>query len=610
MNKFVSIAFLIAGMSISICSQAQERVTVEKNGSTFFVHQVEQGQTLYAISKLYQVEVSAIEKANPSVTSGLQIGQTLDIPVPGSYNENEWTNPIRIEKGFYIHRIKRKETLYGISKQYQTDINEILELNSGIELGLQPGLEIKLPIREADEPVSKLAEPGPMDGWQIHTVKQGETLYGISKFYNVTSESISDLNDGLPEGLKAGQNLKLPIRDELFSKQTDPIDLTLEIKDTLYLKDTYNVVFMLPLYLSEPIEEEFNTSGKIGRLRQIALEYYYGSLIALDSLKAHGAKLNVTVLDVTSDSSIENILQKNVVKHAHLIVGPFQREPLEKVASFAGRKGIHVVCPVPQSNKVLLRSPNLSKVYPSSDSEMKQMAKYVADNHSGENVILIDSKDVKDARSVQLFKKYYKQALGVWSDSIAAPLTVVESSSKFVGNLNSKLSKVRRNILIVPAGKQSRSMIANLQTKVQLLNPTDFDVLVFASDEWLDYEFLDVSFKERVQLAVTKANFVDYTNARSQTFVRNYQEKFRNDPSNYAFLGYDVMQFYGNGLIQFGINFPNKFELIDTSSLIQMSFNYSKTGLDSGYENTHVFVVRQNEMQLEKLNESKSILNH
>lgn len=610
MNKLITLFLLLVGFSISISTQAQDRVIVEKNGSTYFVHRVDQGQTLYAISKLYKVEVSAIEKANPGISEGLQIGQTLNIPVPSNYNENEWTNPVRIENGFYIHRIKRKETLYGISKQYQTDINEILELNSGIELGLQPGLEIKLPIRPAEEPVSKLVEPGPMDGWQTHTVKQGETLYGISKHYNVTPESISDLNGGLPEGLKAGQEIKLPIRDELFSKQTEPIDLTLEMKDTLFLKDSYNIVFMLPLYLNQPIEKEFNTSGKVGRLRQIALEYYYGSLMALDSLKQRGAKMNVTVLDVNSDSNMDGVLQNSAVKNAHLIIGPFQREPLESVASYAGRKGIHVVCPVPQSNKVLLKSPNLSKVYPSSDSEMKQMAEHVAMNHSGENVILIDSKDVQDARAVQLFKKYYRQSLGIWSDSVATPLTIVESSSKFVGELNSKLSKVRRNILVVPAGKQSRSMIANLQTKVQLLNQDDFDVIVFASDEWLDYEFLDVSFKERVHLSVTKANFVDYNEIQCLAFVKNYQKKFKNDPSIYAFLGYDVMQYYGSALMQFGINFPNNFASIDTSNLLQISFNYSKTGLDSGYENNHVFLVRQNEMQLEKLSESKSVLNH
>ncbi len=610
MTKVFSILALFCCIICSQTTLAQDRVVVEKNGSSFFVHIVEQGQTLYAISKLYQVDVEAIQASNPEVKSGLQIGQTLNIPVPGSYDVKEWTNPIRIENGFYIHRIKRKETLYGISKQYNTDINEILELNGGIELGLQPATEIRLPIRDVEEAATELVEPGPMDGWQTHTVRKGETLYGISKFFDVTPESITDLNGGLKEGLKTDQVILLPIRDELFSKQTEPIDLTVDIKDTLFLKTNYNVVLMLPLYLDQPINKEMNTSTKIDRLRQISMEYYYGTMAALDSLKKQGAHLNVTVLDVHSGTGIETMLQDPAVKSAHLIIGPFQRDPLEKVANYAGRRGIHVVCPVPQSNKVLLRSPNLSKVYPSNDSEIKNMANHVAAKHSGENVILIDSKNIKDARGVQLFKKYYRHALGMANDTLPTPLKTVESSTKFVGELNKQLSKVRRNILVVPAGKQSRSMIANLQTKIQLLDEEEYEVIVFAYDEWLEYDFLDISFKEQIQLSFATSHFIDYDANNVQSFITSYHYEYKQEPSKYSFIGFDVMQYYGSGLIQFGINFPNNFDAVDQSNLLQISFDYTKTGLDSGFENNHVFMLRQRDIQLESLRESNTAISN
>ena len=99
---------------LTFTSIAQDRVIIERDGKRFYAHEVQQGQTLYAISKLYNVDISVIEKNNEGVSSGLALGQSLLIPVPDGYDADVWENPIRIEGNFMIHRVKRKETLYSI----------------------------------------------------------------------------------------------------------------------------------------------------------------------------------------------------------------------------------------------------------------------------------------------------------------------------------------------------------------------------------------------------------------------------------------------------------------------------------------------------------------
>ena len=205
------IFFLIAAISFG-----QDRVIEERNGESFFVHQVASGHTLYSLSKLYGVEVEDIVKHNKGADQGLSIGQTLYIPVPNSYRDDRWENPIRIENGFMIHRVQRKETLYSISKQYEVDMNDMLALNPGIELGLKEGVELRIPKQIEIESVAIDLPEIPEDSLETHIVLAGETLYSISKLYGHRVDDIVALNPGAELGLDIGQVLRLPEVKEDF----------------------------------------------------------------------------------------------------------------------------------------------------------------------------------------------------------------------------------------------------------------------------------------------------------------------------------------------------------------------------------------------------------
>lgn len=595
--KDMKYLLIVCFQLIAFTILAQDRVIIERDGKRYYAHEVLQGQTLYAISKYYNVEISEIEKNNLEVSAGLKPGQSLLIPVPEGFDADTWQNPIRIEGSFMIHRVKRKETLYSISKDYKTDINKILEHNQGAEISLKPGDELKIPVTDIYEPPTEIVQPGPMDSWQKHTVLGGETLFGISKYYNVTIESIQELNGGLKDGLKVGQVILIPVKNNVFAAQTKPIGGKVDVKDTLFLKDRYRVVVMLPFELDAPI---VNADPKIQRLREIAMDFYRGSLLALDSLKNQGARLEVTYMDVTTQADAETALKSNEVKNANLIIGPLQRGPLEMISEYAARKGIHIVCPVPQSNKILLKSPNLSKVIPSRDTEIKVMANYIAKNHKKDNIILINSKDVQDARMVQLFRKHFAIGAGLENDSINKGYYELSASSRFVGELSSKLSKSKLNILVVPAGDVSKSMIANLQTKLQLIS-SDYNIRIFAVEEWLEYDFLDVSFKERFHLTVPTAQFADYNSQEVTNYIKGYRGRFKMEPSDYSMLGYDIMTFYGRGMAVYGVNFPNHFNDISESGLLDVGFSFTKTGLESGFENEQVFLLTHQDYFLQPI---------
>ncbi len=100
-----------------------------------------------------------------------------------------------------IHRVQAKETFFSISAQYGVEIDQILEWNA-IELsdGLQIDQELQLLVQKK-KPVEQKAI--------IHTVQKGETLWAISKKYNVTVEEIKKWNNKSDIGLALGEKLKI-----------------------------------------------------------------------------------------------------------------------------------------------------------------------------------------------------------------------------------------------------------------------------------------------------------------------------------------------------------------------------------------------------------------
>ena len=136
MKLLICLSFLL----VTVASLAQpENAEIEViNGKRYYIHIVQGGNTLYGIHNLYKVSVEEIIAANPETANGLNEGQRLLIPIAG-------VESLPVTLG--LHKVVAKETLYGIAKSYETTVEKLVELNPGIELGLQEGQEIKVPVK-------------------------------------------------------------------------------------------------------------------------------------------------------------------------------------------------------------------------------------------------------------------------------------------------------------------------------------------------------------------------------------------------------------------------------------------------------------------------------
>ena len=154
---------------------------------------VKNNDTLYSISKMFNVTVDSIKSNNNLTTDILSVGQILNIPV-GESNVLVKEDTKSDTTNSYI--VKNGDTLYSIAKENNTTVNTIKELNNLIDDVLKIGMILLLPTNNIEEIIT-------------HTVVSGDSLWSISKTYNTTIDLIKSLNNLTTDLLNVGQELKV-----------------------------------------------------------------------------------------------------------------------------------------------------------------------------------------------------------------------------------------------------------------------------------------------------------------------------------------------------------------------------------------------------------------
>ena len=118
----------------------------------FVQHTIRSGETLYSLSKSYGLTPSDITAANPGLDAGtFYVGKTIRIPSSSGAAASVSTGE--------VYTIKKNETLYGLSRRFNTDSESLIQLNPELKNGLRPGMVIKVPAKKSDTAPSTPSTP-------------------------------------------------------------------------------------------------------------------------------------------------------------------------------------------------------------------------------------------------------------------------------------------------------------------------------------------------------------------------------------------------------------------------------------------------------------------
>lgn len=241
------------GAMILLSPQITFSQTVVKPGMDAVKHTVASGETVLDISKKYVVDPAEIYRANRFAIDGVKEGMVLEFyapqksPVIDIPNEKYTTKTDSKEPEIMLkkmieepkgaqkseakvikvtnrldHKVKAGETLYGLSKLYNVSVDELKNANTILmNNNLQAGQTLVIPdgtiVGNANTKVVKSDQDAPkttnyQNTGEVfkHTVAPKETLYGLSKKYNVSIDAILSQNERvLKNGLQAGQVLTI-----------------------------------------------------------------------------------------------------------------------------------------------------------------------------------------------------------------------------------------------------------------------------------------------------------------------------------------------------------------------------------------------------------------
>lgn len=147
---------------------------------------VKKGDSLYQIANKYEITVDELKKINNLTSNILSIGQVLNLPNKQSEQS----------KTYLIYTVQKGDSLYKISKKYNTTIDTLKQLNNLTSTLLSINQQLKIPTNT--------------ENYTLYNVVQGDSLYQIAKKYNTTVNDIKSLNNLTSNTLSIGQELKIP----------------------------------------------------------------------------------------------------------------------------------------------------------------------------------------------------------------------------------------------------------------------------------------------------------------------------------------------------------------------------------------------------------------
>ncbi|CAN5405333.1 LysM peptidoglycan-binding domain-containing protein [soil metagenome] len=517
---------------------------------------------------------------------------------------------------YYLHTVEKGQTLFAIAKFYQRDVNDIVIDNPEAIDGIKPGQVLKIQIVKKK---STELSSNDTSNYILHKVEKSQTLYSISKQYGVSIEKLRALNPELKDGLKSDQLIKIPTVKPLIeatSVVAEATDLTtiltatsVEATDRNSLgyknykgekKEEYNIAFFLPFHADEAnsMDVEKIIKGDIGYSNKttVALQFYEGALLAIDSLKKEHLNAKIFVYDVDDKDSLHivNILKKPELASMDLMIGPLYGSDFLPISNFAKEHEIAIVSPFTQGNKILFNNPYVSKVSPSITLQVEQMAHFVVDTFKTQNIILVNNSNIKEVSFFNAFKNTANaellQAGIAKSDSVKIAYGL--------GNAQSMLSTTRINVIVLPSNNQSyvTEFISQLNTYRE-----KYKIVLFGLQNWMNYDNLDFEYLNNLSLHIPSNTFIDYQNIPTQNFIKTYRDKYKTEPENYVFQGYDITLSFISFLQKDGSGFLKN---LAENKFLGLSNNYqfSQFPADGGFENKFVYILKYQDYQLIKAN--------
>lgn len=389
----------------------------------------------------------------------------------------------------------------------------------------------------------------------VHTISANETLFTISRKYNIELNKLVVSNPEVIKGLYIGLKLFIPnfnsadkqlknnnelLLVESSSKDENNITLNknLKLKNNNVDSSEVKVALLLPFYLDLNDSLKFNSNNNkiIYPKSKVALDFYFGFQLALDSLTKLGYNIDLMLIDIPNDSTFNLVLESNILNDREYIFGPIYIRQFENLAKFYGYDSKKKLISPLSFMSVKNNFRNVFQVVPLSNIQISALIDYFTNTNIDNDLIIIGHEE--ESELISYTKNKLKSKMSKIDFQI---LTFNKNQLSDRELLKSKL-KIDENNIIVPSN--DRSFVSRLLPTLASMEDTLFNL--YGLYTWNRFDNLD--YNDLVSLNVHLPSL--FVNDKSQfyrDFLINYHSKYFSYPENYAYTAYmQCMYFLSN----------------------------------------------------------------
>ena len=424
-------------------------------------------------------------------------------------------------------------------------------------------------------------------------------------------------------------------KDEEKQYKKDEIIKTTSLPDTIknvsnLKKKSYNVALLLPFYLDSldqfPIQkeefeyehvleeekepdnyrieiiEEITDRVKIYSKSYVAVSFYEGMMIALDSLQKLGFNCKLKVYDTHNDTQEVKIIRSKLIKDSlDLIIGPVYNSSLNLISDFAKNYKIPMVSPLGTNPEFLKENPFFIMANPSIHVQSDFIARFVYEKYRKENVLMIIEESIGLSKTASIFRKSFNELnKNTVSNDPNKPTKPFIKEINF-SDLNKKsllfsLSDTLDNILVVPSLNEAYiSKLLNYLDSKQIKNIT-----IVGLPDWSKFETIESGLLEKFNVHLPSSYFIDSESSQVKNFRLKYRNTFNTEPNKFAFQGYDVAFFYLCGMLTYGNGLIDNIRKLKLQGL-HNNYNHTSLGIKYGHENSSVYVLKFQDYQFKRI---------
>ncbi len=507
---------------------------------------------------------------------------------------------------YYLHKVGKKESLYAISKVYDVDIEDIKLVNPSISTDLEKGKTIKIPVFDSN--------------YKYHAVEKGQTLFSIAKLYDVSTEILTENNSFVSDGLAEGDILKIPRtakkqHAEVVFEQ-DNNDNPGDVKSVIDFVDNpcgnfnyggqvFKVALLLPLFTEENKYMSFTGESAAKTIKyyqnsKLFIEYYEGTLLALDSLRKLGVSIDLHVFDTrNSVQTVKEIANMPIISEMDLIIGPVYSAEIKAFAQEIAGKNINLISPLESKDSLVFSLPNVFQVNSSDDIRIKKTAEYIS-KIDNKNIVIVHGGTKTELRMLESVRAQFAAANCSFQE-------ISFKKSSEVYKLQSLLVKDKTNVIFTLSVEEV--VVTNLLNR--LMTVVDrYLVAVFGSRRWETFSNMDFQYYGNLNIHYHTNTYSDDDAVEVIDFANKFESIYNYEPSEYAMHGFDITFYFGQILKKYGKNFNScmEKEKIEIEGL-HTGFYFEKNLPSGGYENNSVYIIRYNEdFYLKKMDSHRSMI--